>query len=146
MALGARLLLIVGLLDLGAGCSASLDDLIYRCSRERRFPSDGGAPETGYPYIEQFDDDDGDEHLTTLRDRCWEVYDTQNANVLTSDGDLVIRPNKPAFWSASKRAPSVSQHIEGDFVLVTRAEVVNSSTADHCNLEDGDVAGLVVRR
>lgn len=131
-----------------AGCRAAIDDVTYACTRERRYPSDGGEPDRGYPYAELFDDDEGDERMATLRDRCWEPHDTTDTDMLASESDLIIRPNRRAMWTEAKRAPSLVQHVDGDFVIVTRAEPVglNGDMSDHCNLGPDDVAGLVVRR
>jgi hypothetical protein len=140
-------MIVLGALLACSGCRAALDEVTYRCMRERRYTGDGGVLH-GFPYVEGFDDDDGVDGLPVLHDRCWQRHGDENADIVESESDLIIRPHGRAIWSHSTHAPSLTQHIDRDFVLVTRAEAVNvtGETADHCYLGDEEAAGLVVRR
>jgi len=107
----------------------------------------------GSRYAESFSDTD----LQGLRDRCWRV---DNAGVAPSgieqklfveDGDLVMRVEDPAGakdqdqWTSDDQAPLIYRRLEGDFLVVVRAEASTKANGDHC-LPAGNAAGLAVRK
>jgi hypothetical protein len=125
-----RALAVSALLFTVPSCRAAIDEPTYRCTLP-----------TEFPFVETFDGDVGE-----LQDRCWETRDAQSSALFTDDGDLVIRPEAPASWAPGESAPSLTQAIEGDFVVITRAEPVNVLQGDHCRLGESEVAGLVADR
>lgn len=92
--------------------------------------------------------------LADLQDRCWHVENQGPApgglseKIFVSDGDLVIRTVAPVDddfdrWSGTDRGPMVSRRLEGEFVVVARAEALRKSVASHC-LDPTEAAGLAV--
>ena len=104
-------------------------------------------------YVETFEETD----LRTLEDRCWQVDNVGPApagraqKLFVEDGDLVVRVNDPTpgsdldQWTTSDQAPLVYRRLEGDFLVVARAEAIRKGANDHC-LDAGNVAGLALRR
>jgi hypothetical protein len=100
-------------------------------------------------YLEEFPRDA--RTMEELLERCWRLDSagTDPADAYVDDGDLIMHLNKPAGapraqWSGSDRGPLFYQRLEGDFLFAARVEA-NDFAAGHC-LEDGNMAGLVMRR
>jgi hypothetical protein len=101
-------------------------------------------------YVEEFED--GTE-MKQLYERCWELDNAENdpADVKVEDGDLIVRLNAPSNggpreqWQDGDQAPMVFQRFDGDFVLAARVEALHKRTGDHCLIDTGNMAGLVVR-
>ncbi|MCC6900040.1 MAG: hypothetical protein IT377_13760 [Polyangiaceae bacterium] len=107
----------------------------------------------GTRYAETFDDSD----LATLEDRCWHVDNLglapagRDKKLFVEDGDLVVRVTDPGSgtdgdqWTANDQAPFVYRELDGDFLVVARAEAIGAASNDHC-LAPGNVAGIALRR
>lgn len=106
----------------------------------------------GNRYVEQF----SGETLQSLRERCWRVDNPGNApsgieqKVFVDDTDLVMRVEDGGSsadldeWTQNDQAPLVYRRVEGDFLVVVRAEAATKAKADHC-LPPGNAAGLALR-
>jgi hypothetical protein len=95
----------------------------------------------GDPYLEEFEGDD----FQIIAERCWKADRLLNDTLVDlDDHDLVIRPNGHAAWTATEAAPFVSLRFDGDFALLTRAELATGLVSDHC-ANPGDAAGIALR-
>jgi hypothetical protein len=94
-------------------------------------------------YVETFD------RALPIATRCWQTENVEAPGyVHENDGDLIIHPSSDldSQWIASEQAAFVFHEVAGDFLAVARVEAVSGSAyGDHC-LNEGEAAGLVVRR
>lgn len=94
--------------------------------------------------------------LQDLRDRCWRIANPGHApsgigeKIFPEDGDLVMRTEyEPGSsdrdeWTSTDQAPFFHRQLEGDFLVVARAEASTKASADHC-LPAGSSAGIALR-
>jgi hypothetical protein len=103
-------------------------------------------------YREEF----GEDGIRPLRDKhCWKS-DNEGATPLgldsklfVEDGDLVMRVDNSGTtdldqWTPTDQAPMFFRRLDGDFLVVVRAEAATIVEGDHCL--NGEYAGLVVRQ
>lgn len=126
-----------------AGCHSLQDlDIQYEDCVEEKQAS----------YREEF----GEDSLQLLRDsHCWKS-DNEGAapqgldsKLFVEDGDLVMRADDSGTtdldqWTLTDQAPMFFRQVQGDFLVVVRAEAATIVQGDHCL--NGESAGLVVRQ
>lgn len=98
-----------------------------------------------YPYQEVFDGDGQRPMQQYLEERCWRIED---GSVKSDDSDIKLEAtdNEAPAASWQDDPPRVVRTVEGDFLIVTRAEVATGGAGDFCNLRaNEDTAGILVR-
>jgi hypothetical protein len=91
----------------------------------------------GSPYTETFEGG-----YTTLSDRCWRTENAAAGDLSVGGGDLALRHAEAA---SAGDAPKLLRRIEGDFVIITKAEAASGIQSNFCGLSIADAAGIVVR-
>jgi hypothetical protein len=100
-------------------------------------------PSADGSYVETFD------RALPIATRCWQTENVEAPGYVDEyNGDLIIHPSSDidSQWAEGEQAAFVFHEVAGDFLAVARVEAVSGSAyGDHC-LNEGEAAGLVVRR